>query len=229
MSVPMIAGLYPYTRNGVTSPPKNTLREIPISLQINPEYQKILLVLAGDSESSKQLTSFGLQVHRTFDDAPPEVHRDAAHKMKHWMCLWALREFGEFLWIDWDTVLLRYPDQAFWEYCRRWRTPKFVRIPGYWATVNCGVYYACHNWLSAMERSFHTIVSEPNDELLWASILPRDIDERGEFWWGKRVVDIWSEKEFNKIEPGSYLAHVRDLNWAESLRIRQREGRWGDW
>ena len=32
MSVPMIAGLYPYTRDGVTHPPKVTLQEIPASL-----------------------------------------------------------------------------------------------------------------------------------------------------------------------------------------------------
>ncbi len=33
MAVPMIAGLYPYTRNGVTRPPKVTLQEIPQSLK----------------------------------------------------------------------------------------------------------------------------------------------------------------------------------------------------
>jgi len=115
MSIPMIAGYYPYTRNGVTHPPRAILKEIPASLRINPSYRENLLVLAGDQSSAQQLEKFGLQAHRIFEDAPMAIHRDTAHKMKHWMCLWALREFGEFLWVDWDTVLLKEPDQAFWD------------------------------------------------------------------------------------------------------------------
>lgn len=218
MSVPMIAGLYPYTRDGVTYSPKVTLQEIPTSLQVNPSYRDDLLILAGDQRSADHLTSFGLHVHRVFDDAPDEIHRDTAHKMKHWMCLWALREFGEFLWIDWDTVLLRPPDEDFWAYCRSAGTPKFVHIPNYWATVNCGVYYTSDAWLPEMKRSFDAEVSEPNDELLWTAVLPADVTERGEFWFGDRVVNIFTDADFNVVTQRTYFAHVKHLDWAERLR-----------
>ncbi|MCA9527787.1 MAG: hypothetical protein KC549_15985 [Myxococcales bacterium] len=218
MSVPMIAGLYPYVRGGVSHPPSVTLREIPESLEINPSYRDSLLVLAGNLASARHLEAFGLRVHRVFDDAPPAVRWDMAHKMKHWMCLWALREFGEFLWVDWDTVLVRPPDEAFWADCRRRNTPKFIHIPDYWATVNCGVYYASHAWLRAMERSLDAQVSEPNDELLWASVLPGDVQEREEFWWGDRAVQIWTEADFASVTARTCFAHVKHLGWAEPLR-----------
>lgn len=225
MPPPMIAGLYPYTRGGVTQPPSAILAEIPVSLAVNPVYARDLTVLAGDRSSARQLEAFGLRVHRVFDDAPPEVVRDAVHKMKHWMCLWALREYGEFLWIDWDTVMLRPPDDAFWSFCRAPPTPKFIHIDNYWATVNCGVYYACDDWLPAMERSFGAEVSEPNDELLWTSVLPADVRERPEFWWGDRVQNVWSERGFARVTAATYFAHVRYLEWAEALREHVREHR----
>ena len=221
MSPPMIAGLYPYTRNGITHQPKVTLSEIPVSLATNPAYRNDLLVLAGDDASAAQLERFGLRVHRVFDDAPSAVMSDAAHKMKHWMCRWALREFGEFLWVDWDTVLLRRPDRSFWNWCRRYGTPKFIRIPDYWAVVNCGVYYAGREWSEAMDRSFAAPVEEPNDELLWASVLPEDILDRAEFWWGQRVVQIWTEADFSLVGSDTYFAHVKHLEWADRLRSKQ--------
>ncbi len=221
MSIPMIAGYYPYTRDGVTHPPRAILEEIPASLRVNPSYQKSLLVLAGDESSALQLEKFGLRVHRVFDDAPAEIHRDTAHKMKHWMCLWALREFGEFLWLDWGTVLLKEPDPAFWDACRAFRTPKFVRIENYWATVNCGVYYACEEWIDPMVKSFDALVSEPNDELLWISILPHDVRSRPEYWWGERVVQIWNDADFNAITNNTYFAHVKHLECAQRIRSLQ--------
>ena len=214
----MIAGLYPYVRGGVAHPPKVTLSEIPISLRFNPSYREKLIVLAGDQTSAVQLQNFGLRVHRVFDDAPAAVQADAAHKMKHWMCRWALAEYGEFLWVDWDTVLLRPPDDSFWSWCRAHGTPKFVHIPNYWATVNCGVYYAGNDWAEAMDRSFDTVVKEPNDELLWASVLPRDIAERTEYWWGKRVAQVWTRDDFAAVGPETYFAHVKQLEWADELR-----------
>lgn len=218
MSIPMIAGLFPYARGGVVRSPSVTLQEIPQSLRLNPSYRQDLIVLAGDQESARYLEGFGLRVHRVFDDAPAAIHRDTAHKMKHWMCRWALQEFGEFVWVDWDTVLLREPDEAFWSYCRSARTPKFIRIPNYWATVNCGVYYACADWLDAMDRSFSAVVSEPNDELLWTSVLPPDVRDRAEFWWGERALNIWDRTDFALIGPQTYFAHVKSLEWAEELR-----------
>jgi len=220
MPLPMIAGLYPYTRAGITHSPRITLKEIPDSLAVNPTYRDDLLVLAGDKNSAAQLEEFGLTVYHVFDDAPAEIHHDAAHKMKHWMCRWALEEFGEFLWIDWDTVMLRRPDMAFLDWCRTSGTPKFIWIPNYWATVNCGIYYAGKNWLSAMVRSFGASVSEPNDELLWTTVLPADIRERPEFWWGKRVAQIWTPADFKNIGSHTYFAHVKHLEWSNNLRQR---------
>lgn len=216
----MIAGLYPYTRAGVNHSPGVTLQEIPDSLTVNPTYRDDLLVLAGDEDSATLLEEFGLAVYRVFDDAPAEIHHDAAHKMKHWMCRWALEEYGEFLWVDWDTLMLRRPDMAFLDWCRSSGTPKFIWIPDYWATVNCGVYYASKNWLSAMEGSFDAPVSEPNDELLWATVLPTDIHERQEFWWGERVAQIWTPADFKNIGSKTYFAHVKHLGWANAIRKR---------
>jgi hypothetical protein len=218
MPPPIIAGLYPYTRGGITSPPRFVLQEIEQSLQINPSYRTDLLVLAGDVGSAHILEGFGLRVHRSFDDAPEAIRRDTAHKMKHWMCRWALQEFGEFLWVDWDTVLLRPLDEGFWSVCKSSTTPRFVWIDDYWATVNCGVYYASDHWLPAMERSFEAQVTEPNDELLWASVLPADVRAQEMFWWGDRVVQISDESDFAKITTSTYLAHVKHLEWADAIR-----------
>ncbi len=97
---PMIAGLYRYVRHGVASEPRQTLAEIPRSLEVNPRYRDELLFLAGDEDSARVLASFGLEVFRVFTDAQEHVRPDAAHKMKHWVCLWTIREFGEVLWVD---------------------------------------------------------------------------------------------------------------------------------
>lgn len=216
----MIAGLYPYTRGGHRSAPVVTLREIPESLDVNPGYRERLTVLAGDRWSADQLRGFGLQVHRQFGDAPEWVHRDAAHKMKHWMCRWALEEFGEFLWVDWDTVWLRQPDDEFVEWTRSSGTPRFIRIRDYWATVNCGVYYAPERWAAAMEASFEAEVEEPNDELLWRSVLPADVRSRRDFWWGPRVVHVETLSEIDAVGPEAVFVHTKSLSWAEQIRAR---------
>jgi hypothetical protein len=216
----MIAGYYSYRRGGITHPPRKILTEIPQSLMVNPSYIRDLLVLAGDPHAAEVLESFGLKVARHFGDAPPEVHNDSAHKMKHWMCIWALEQFGEFLWVDWDTVQLRAPDEAFWDWCRHGNTPKFIKIPNYWATVNCGVYYASQEWLPSMKTSLHAEVSEPNDELLWASVLPAHVRELDCFWWNGRAENIWTGADLAAIAPNTYFAHVRSLDWADALRAR---------
>ena len=218
MAPVMIAGLYPFTRGGVCQKPCTTLREIPESLKINPFYREQLIMLAGDQTSADALEGFGLKVHRVFDDAPDWVHYNTAHLMKHWMCRWAIEQFKEFLWIDWDTVLIHPLDEAFWTWCREAGTPKFIHIPNYWATVNCGVYYAGHQCKDAMDLSFEAVVQEPNDELLWASVLPVDICKRPEFWWGHRAVNVWTRGDFELIGSGTYFAHVKDLDWADELR-----------
>lgn len=226
---PIICGLYYYRRAGVTRFPSATLREVTRSLALNPWYSNQLLVLAGDVPAALLLESLGVRVHRVFDDAPAAVHHDAAHLMKHWMCLWALRTFGEFLWLDWDTVSLREPDAAFWNWCREGGTPKFIHIRDYWATVNCGVYYASAEWAGRMELGFGRTVSQPNDELLWAAVLPDDVLERPEFWWGSRAVNVWTERDFATVTPETYFAHVRHLSWAPEIRasVADKAGRRG--
>ncbi len=216
----MIAGLYRYVRGGVVSEPRKTLSEIPQSLAHNPRYHEELTILAGDRASARDLQRLGLTVSRVFSDAPEDVRRDAAHKMKHWMCLWGVREFGEVLWVDWDTVCLRWPDDHFWSWCRRHETPKFVFIPNYWATVNCAVYFVNDVWADAMVQSLRADVSEPNDELLWTSVLPQDVVLRPEFWWGNRVVNVWTPKEVERVTERTYFAHVRRFEFADALRRR---------
>ena len=224
MHAPIISGLYSHTRGGVTRRPVDTLREIPHSLFVNPRHQTHLF-LTGDRDSARDLARLGCSVHRVFDDAPVEIRRDAVHKMKHWMCTWALEEYGEFLWLDWDTVLLRELDDKFWFWCRFRATPKFVYIPNYWATVNCGVYYACAEWLDVLKRSFSNPVAEPNDELLWTSVLPPDVRSRPEFWWGRRVVHVETRNDFSLVTKHAYFAHVKRLDWANDLRRQSRASR----
>lgn len=225
MPPPLIAGLYFYCRDGARRFPARTAAELPQSLRVNPGYRDRLVVYAGDHEAAQLLEKHGLTVHRVLDDAPESVRRDSAHKMKHWMCLQALEEFGEYLWVDWDTVLLRPLDDALWDRCRASGTPKFVRIANYWATVNCGVYYCPGSWAERLRESFDAPVSEPNDELLWRSVLPADVLDRPEFWWGEWVENIWSEAEFARVGPATYFAHVKELGWAEDLRRRAASGR----
>lgn len=220
MSLPLIAGLYPYTRGGIARPPVVTLQEIPASLRVNPLYRKQLTVLAGDRASAERLEGFGLRVHRVFDDAPAWVQRDAAHLMKHWMCRWALDEFGDCLWVDWDTVCIRAPDDELAARVRSSGSPRFIRIPSYWATVNCGVYYAHASWAEPMDRSFEATVSEPNDELLWRAVLPPDVLERPEFWWSTEAVHVETFDQIELVNADTNFAHVKNLGWAEAIRAR---------
>jgi len=216
----MIAGLYRYVRGGKVPDRWVTPDEICLSLKVNPWYRERLLVLAGDHESAEVLRGSGLRVHRVFDDAPEPVQRDKAHTMKHWMCRWALAEFGEFLWVDWDTVCLRKPDNEFWAWCRRHGTPKFLKIPSYWATVNCGIYYASTTWGEAMNRSFKAVVSQPNDELLWRSVLPAGVLEREEFWWNGRVVLVERDQDVTLVGQETYFVHGNVLKTRRSQRSR---------
>lgn len=69
-----------------------------------------------------------------------------------------------------------------------------------------------------MGRSFDAVVSEPNDKLLWASVLPVDVADRPAFWWGERVAQIWIRDDFALVAAGTYFAHVKHLEWADELR-----------
>ena len=207
---PMIMGLYPYIRNGENRGLKTgMLEEVAASLTCNPFYPQRMMFLAADQATAAILRRHGLSVARTFEDAPDHVWRDTTHKMKHWMGLWALREFGEYLWVDWDTVMTAEPDSAFWSACRAGGTPKFIRIPGYkHALVNCGVLYVPASWAGAMERSFYTVPQSANDEHLWESVLPGDVLDRAEFWFGSEAQYISGANRVDKVTRSLRFAHL---------------------
>jgi hypothetical protein len=183
----------------------------------------MLTVLSGDRHCTDALSQVGLKVTKNFEDAPEFVKANSAHLMKHWMCIWALREFGEFIWVDWDTLMVKEPQDDFYEYCREHQTPKFIHIKHYWATVNCGVYYAPYAWLDRMVTGLETNLSEPNDELCWAAVLPRDVVNDSRFWWGNRVINIWKEDDMQAVPATACFLHVRDLRWSNSLSSPQKK------
>jgi hypothetical protein len=92
------------------------------------------------------------------------------------------------------------------------------------AGVKRGVYYASATWAAAMDASFEAEVSEPNDELLWASVLPRDVVRQPDFWWGDRVVHVERHEDIQRITPNSWFAHVKHLEWATALRHAAKGG-----
>ncbi len=217
----MVAGLFAVHKKGHLYVAPKIIREIKQSLQINRWYKNKLIFLAGDVAAARVLESFDLPVFRVFDDAPAHVCQEPAFRMKHWMIFWMLQKFGEVLWIDWDTINLIPLDDAFFSFCRAHQTPKFVYIPGYHATVNCSVYYVSHHWIKEMERSFSSQVSNPNDELLWTSVLPKDVVHLKEFWWGDKVVNVWLKSECSWIKKETYFVHVKTFSYLKQLNLSQ--------
>ncbi len=216
----IIMALYDNTRNGMTTKPTKIYHEIEMSLKINKEYcSKNILFLADNVENALFLESNGCKVFKIFDDIPTFIKIDKKHKLKFWMVLWALKKFKEVLWLDWDTICLKWPDNDFWNWSRYLNTPKFIKIPDYWATVNCGVYFVNKYWINDMEKNVNVDVSEPNDELIWKSILPKDITNRVEYWWGDRIVNIWDhKKDMHYITKNTYFVHIRDLSLTNHIR-----------
>jgi hypothetical protein len=62
----------------------------------------MLTVLSGNHHCTAALFQLGLKVTKTIEDAPAFVKANSAHLMKHWMCIWALREYGKFIWVGKD-------------------------------------------------------------------------------------------------------------------------------
>ena len=83
--------------------------------------------------------------------------------------------------------------------------------------VNCSVYYVDQKWLSAMEKSFYLLIKTPNDELMWTNILPKNVTDRNEYWWGERVVNVWLESECSWVKPETYFAHVKTFDYIKHL------------
>jgi hypothetical protein len=206
-----ISGLYFYVRNGKIFYPHKIIKEIEISLQINSWYKEKLICYTDSKEMAKLLQNKGLYVHKVFDDAPESIKINAAHKMKHWIVLNAIKEFNDVVWLDWDTYSVKPVDDLFIQNCLSSDHPKFTFIKNYWAKVNCSVYYSNANHISLMEKSFDSIVSEPNDELLWKSVLPDNIEDLKEYWFDDLVVNIWNDSDFKNVTNNTYFLHVRDF------------------
>ncbi len=221
-SPPLVMGLFSVKKREGRTVTSKMIKELGRSVRVNPWYREKVLFLAGDLISAKILEACGLRIYRNFQEAPREIHEQSVFLMKHWMMLSTLREFGEVLWIDWDTISLLPLDSPFFEFCRAHQTPKFVYIPGYHATVNCSVYYVSHHWLKAMEKSFETNVNSSNDEMLWRSVLPEDVVNKPEFWWGDRVVNVWLKNECSWAKPETYFAHVKTFAYWKRIREQMK-------
>jgi len=206
-----ISGLYFYTQNGITSYPKKIISEIEQSLNFNSWYKQEIICYADTKEMAKVLSNFGLSVHNVFDNAPQHIKQNAAHKMKHWMMFQAAKEFKHVLWIDWDTYSLKQIDDHFVSRCLSTLNPKFTYIPNYWATLNCSVYYLNESYLDLMEKSFYSDVPVPNDELLWKSVLPKNITNLKEYWLEDLVINIWQKSDFQYITNNTYFLHLKDF------------------
>lgn len=223
-------GYYSKFRDGIPKDNSNIQMEIKKSLKINPQYRHIAHFYAGDEIAAEILEQNDLNIHHIITDAPEHVLNNSVHRMKHWICYKALKEFGEFIWIDWDTILLGKLNDAFYDWCRRFDTPKFVYIPDYQWGVNCGVYYANTSWLEPMKESFK--VSHFNDEMLWQSILPPNYQEMKEYWWGSLVVNIsdlydplkleknpnHTARQFGKITKETVFVHIKNLDQYKDIR-----------
>ncbi|ATA68146.1 hypothetical protein CGC48_05575 [Capnocytophaga cynodegmi] len=220
--ITFVSGLYFYTRKGKTNYP-TIVPEIEQSLEINTWYKDKLICYADSIDMAKILQNKELYVHKVFDDAPKDIIYDSAHKMKHWIMLNAVKEFKDVVWIDWDTYSVKSIDDFFYNKCFDSNVPKFTFIENYWAVVNCAVYYLNEDYIPLMERSFQSVVSEPNDELLWKSVLPENICSLPHFWLNDLVINIWDESDFNQVTDNTYFLHLKNFEMLkQNSKYRER-------
>ena len=216
----IVLGLYKYTRDGKfdSAKYKKAIYEMHNFFRFNKiKNYNDFVFLAGDNCSLEKMEELGLKVEKVFEDSPRKVMENKAHLMKHYMIIWAIEKYKEVLWIDWDNLILKWPDKKFWDFCRSHETPKFIYIPDYWATVNCGVYYANIKWKNSMENILELWDGEPNDELLWAAVLPHDINDRKEFWFGDLAINIWAKEEISLINKNTYFAHIKTFEYYKTI------------
>ena len=217
-NITCISGLFRNIRGGKEGPSERTIQEIKDSLKINPHYRQQLVCYADCNQNAEVLRNEGCYVHKIFNDAPDEIVFDTKHKMKHWMMYNAVKEFKNVLWIDWDTYNRKLIDKHFIEFCLSNPLPKFTWIKNYWAIVNCAVYYLNEGSLDIMEKSFSAKVSEPNDELLWAHVLPNNVRELKDYWLNDFVVNIWAEADFADVTSNTYFLHLKDFSMNDNKR-----------
>ncbi len=135
----------------------------------------------------------------------------------------AVKEFKDVVWIDWDTYSVKSIDDFFYNKCFDSNVPKFTFIENYWAVVNCAVYYLNEDYIPQMERSFQSVVSEPNDELLWKSVLPENICSLPHFWLNDLVINIWDESDFNQVTDNTYFLHLKNFEMLkQNSKYRER-------
>ncbi|GBE55522.1 hypothetical protein BMS3Bbin15_01698 [archaeon BMS3Bbin15] len=218
----IISGLFRDTRQRGDMTPYKTLAEIKSCLKLNPQYGEELIFFAADDWCAKKLSSLGLYVEKIMDDAPQIARIEANTRMKFWMCNWALEEFGEYLWVDWDAICLKWPDNQFWKTVRKSGNPKFTYIRNYWARVNCAVHYASSK-LGDLREYVGIPLEEPNDELIWMKILSEKGIFDDDIWLNEMTVNIWLEKDLDLITPNTYFAHVRNVELGEHSIQKYRE------
>ena len=68
-----------------------------------------------------------------------------------------------------------------------------------------------------MEQSFNSVISEPNDELLWKSVLPDNICLLNQFWLDDFVINIWDEIDFKDVTDNTYFLHLKNFEMLNSL------------
>jgi hypothetical protein len=219
-NITFISGLYNHQRCGIKDYKKtqSIIVELSESLKLNQWYKSQLVCYADSKEMAKILTKQGCYVHKIFDNAPHDIIFDAVHKMKHWMVLNALKEFKHIIWLDWDTYNIKPLDDIFFDKCFNSNKPKFTRIDNYWAGVNCSVYYANYHSIKLMENSFTAEVEEPNDELLWKSVLPHNVRDIKDYWFDDYVINIWDAMDFNLITNNTYFLHLKDFSMLKELK-----------
>lgn len=219
----LVSGLYRNLCGGEIQSSKKILQEVKDSLCINPHYKTELVCYTDTNENAQYLRNLGCYVHKVFDDAPTEIIFDTKHKMKHWIMYNAVQEFKDILWIDWDTFNIKPIDEKFLDYCFSNQNPKFTWIKNYWAVVNCAVYYLNESWLPQMQKSFSAQVEEPNDELLWKSVLPDDVRNQKDYWLNDFVVNIWVAEDFKDVTCNTYFMHLKEYSMLDIYFKMQQE------
>ena len=68
-----------------------------------------------------------------------------------------------------------------------------------------------------MENILELWDGEPNDELLWAAVLPHDINDRKEFWFGDLAINIWAKEEISLINKNTYFAHIKTFEYYKTI------------
>lgn len=81
-----------------------------------------------------------------------------------------------------------------------------------------------HDFATCAERSLDADVPDPNNGLLWASVLPADAEDREALRRGDRVAQVWTEAGSASVTGGPCFAHVKHLHWGRAWEPPRRRG-----